>query len=249
MNTIALAPHLAGMEETTAGMTARNLARMIGISSLLAMTSAIFANYAIFEQIIVRGNAAATARNILANETLFRFGSVCFLIYVILTLVMITGLYSLLRGVNRELAILAALFRLIYIGCWVATTMAHGEVLRLLGSSQSLTFFEPEQLQALARLRLGTGFDAYYNGLPFYGLAATVVAWLFLKSGWIPRGLAIFGIVASAWCALSGLIFLVVPAFGKAINLYSLDSALGAFELILAIWLIAKGIRSEGATA
>ena len=63
--------------------------------------------------------------------------------------------------------------------------------------------FEPDRLQALAQRdnRL-QAFDDYYVGLPFFGLAATVCAWLWLKSNYIPRGLSIFGVIASAWCVL-----------------------------------------------
>src|SRR5207244_1696213 len=74
--------------------------------------------------------------------------------------------------------------------------------LRLLGDASYLKVFEPDRLQALARVQLAGSFDDYYVGLPFFGLAATVCAYLWLKSQYIPRGLSIFGVIGSAWCVL-----------------------------------------------
>ena len=53
-----------------------------------------------------------------------------------------------------------------------------------------LQAFEADRLQVLARLNIAATFDDYYVGLPFFGLAATVCAWLWLKSGYIPKGVA-----------------------------------------------------------
>jgi hypothetical protein len=57
--------------------------------------------------------------------------------------------------------------------------------LRLLSNANYLQVFEPDRLQAMAKLHLGASFDDYYLGLPFFGLAATICAWLWLKSNYI----------------------------------------------------------------
>jgi hypothetical protein len=99
-------------------------------------------------------------------------------------------------------------------------------------------------LQVLARLHLGAGFDDYYVGLPFFGLAATVCAWLWLKSNYIPKGLSIFGLIASAWCVLCAFIFLIFSHFNKIVNDYIFDSPMALFELVVSFWLLFKGLRS-----
>ena len=96
----------------------------------------------------------------------------------------------------------------------------------------------------LARLQIAASFDNYYVGLPFFGLAATVCGYLWFKSGYIPRSLAVFGVVASAWCVICAFIFLVFPSFDKTVNAYWFDSAMAIFELILSVWLLTKGIRT-----
>jgi hypothetical protein len=115
--------------------------------------------------------------------------------------------------------------------------------LRLLGGASYLQAFEPERLQALSRLYIAANFDAYYVGLPFFGLAATVTGYLFLKSNYIPKGLALFGVIASAWCVLCAFIYLVFPGFAKPVNPYWFDSPMAIFELFLALWLLFKGLK------
>jgi hypothetical protein len=98
----------------------------------------------------------------------------------------------------------------------------------------------------MARLSLGKNFDAYYVGLPFYGLASTLCFYLWFQSRYIPRTLAAGGAISSAWCAASAFAFIVFPNFGKAINLYSLDTPLGVFEMATSFWLLFKGLRPPG---
>ena len=80
---------------------------------------------------------------------------------------------------------------------WLIAPLNCSAALRLLGDASYLKVFEPDRLQALARVQLAGSFDDYYVGLPFFGLAATVCAWLWLKSNYIPKGLSIFGVISS----------------------------------------------------
>ena len=96
----------------------------------------------------------------------------------------------------------------------------------------------------LARLQIAASFDDYYVGLPFFGLAATICAYLWFKSSYIPKSLAAFGVIASAWCVICAFVFLIFPSFDKTVNAYWFDSPMAIFELILSVWLLAKGIRT-----
>jgi hypothetical protein len=114
-----------------------------------------------------------------------------------------------------------------------------------LSNANYLQVFEPDRLQALARLHLGANFDDYYVGLPFFGLAATVCAWLWLKSNYIPKALAIFGVISSAWCVLCAFVFLIFPNFNKIVNDYIFDTPMAIFELVVSLWLLVKGLQSS----
>ena len=203
----------------------------------------VYSNYGIYEHLIVPGNAAETARNIVAHETLFRLSLVCNLAYSASVIVLLAALYVILKPVNPGLALVGALFRLVFALMWLLTALNLLGALRLLGSASYLQVFEADRLQALARLHLGANFDDYYVGLPFFSLASTVCSYLWLKSNYIPRGLAVFGVISSAWCVICAFVFLIFPHFNKIVNDYWFDSPMAIFEMVLSFWLLFKGLR------
>jgi len=231
-------------------MTVRNIdnsqrtaAKVAGISGLLTVAIVVFANYVLLNPLIVPGNAVETARNIVAHETQFRITAVCFLIYSAGVVVLLAALYLILRPVNQGLALVGALFRLVFALLWLLTTLNLLGALRHLGSASYLQVFEADRLQTLARLHLAANFDDYYVGLPFFGLAATVCSYLWLKSNYIPKSLSIFGLISSAWCVVCALVFLIFPHFNKTVNDYWFDSPMALFELALSLWLLFKGLK------
>jgi hypothetical protein len=222
----------------------RTAAKIAGIAGLLAFALVVFGNYVLLEPLIVPRNAVDTARNILAHETQFRIALICFITYGIGAIVLLTALWVVLAPVNRGLALAGALFRFVFAMLWLIAPLNSLAALRLLGDASYLQVFEPERLQALARLQIAGSFDDYYVGLPFFGLAATVCAWLWFKSNYIPRGLSIFGVIASAWCVLCAFVFLIFPHFNKIVNDYIFDSPMALFELTVSFWLLFKRLKS-----
>jgi hypothetical protein len=220
----------------------RTAAKVAGIAGLLAFALVVFGNYVLLEPLIIPRNAADTARNILAHQTQFRLALICFITYGVGSIVLLTALYVVLAPVNRGLAMAGALFRLVFAMLWLIAPLNSLAALRLLGDISYLKVFEPDRLQALARVLIAGGFDDYYVGLPFFGLAATVCAWLWLKSRYIPRGLSIFGVIGSAWCVFCAFAYLIFPNFNKIVNDYIFDTPMALFELIVSLWLLFKGL-------
>ena len=231
------------MTVSTIDDSQRTAARVAGFACLFAMAIVVFANYGIFTRLVVPDNAAETAQNIVAHEQLFRIAVVCNLTYSTGVVVLLAALYVILKPVNRGLALVGALFRLIFALLWLLTALNMLGALRLLGSASYLQVFQADRLQALARLHLAANFDAYYVSLPFFGLAATVCAYLWLKSNYIPKGLAAFGVISSAWCVICAFVFLIFPHFNKIVNDYWFDSPMAIFEMVLSFWLLFKGLR------
>jgi len=224
----------------------RTAAKVAGVSGLFAMAIVVFANYALLNPLIVPGNAAETARNLAAHETQVRVIATCFLTYSASVIVLLAALYVIFRPVNQGLALTGALFRLVFALLWLLTTLNMLSALRLLGNAGYLQVFEADRLQALARLHIGANFDDYYVGLPFFGLAATVCAYLWLKSNYIPKGLAVFGVISSAWCVICAFVFLIFPHFNTIVNDYWFDSPMAIFEMVVSFWLLFKGLRPPG---
>ena len=231
------------MTRSTIDNSQRTAAKVAGISGLFAFAVVVFANYVLLNPLIVPGNAAETARNIAAHQIQFRVSLICFLTYSASVVVLLAALYVSLKPVNQGLALAGALFRLVFAILWLLSTLNMLGALRLLGSASYLQIFEADRLQVLARLCVAATFDDYYVGLPFFGLAATVCAYLWLKSKYIPKGLAVFGVISSAWCVICAFVFLIFPHFDKIVNDYLFDSPMAIFELILSFWLLFKGLK------
>ena len=226
-----------------ANASQRTAAKVAGVAGLLAFVLVVFGNYVLLGPLVIPRNAADTARNILAHQTQFRAALTCFITYDIGAIVLATALYVILAPVNRGLALTGAFFRVVFAILWLIAPLNSLAALRLLGDAPYLKIFEPERLQALARVQIAASFDDYYVGLPFFGLAATVCAWLWLKSKYIPRGLAIFGVIGSAWCVFCAFAYLIFPNFNKIVNDYIFDTPMALFELIVSFWLLVKGLK------
>jgi len=223
----------------------RKAARVVGFAYLFTLVAVVYANFGIHDRLIV-GSNAETARNILAHERLFRIGVAGDLIYCAGIIVLLTALYVVLEPVSRGLALLAAFWRFVFVLMWLVMALNLFDALRLLSGSDYSRAFDAERLQALASLYLGTRFDYYYIGLLFGALASTVCGCLWFMSRYIPRALAAFGVISSAFCVACTLAFYIFPNFDKHVNLWWFDSPMTIFDIALSFWLLFKGLRPPG---
>lgn len=218
-------------------------AKAAGLAYLLTFVIVVSVNYGIHDRLIVESNAVETARNMLAHEALFRVGIVGDILYCVGVVVQLTALYVIFRPVSQGLALLAALWRLTWVLMWLVMTLRLFDALRLVSGADYLRGFEVDRLQSLASLNLSTRFDYYYVGLLFGSLASTLCAYLWLKSRYIPRWLAVVGVITSGFCAACTLIFYIFPKFSDVVNLYWFDTPMGLFDITTSFWLLLKGLR------
>lgn len=223
----------------------RKAARVAGLAFPLSFIIVVSVNFGIFARLIVAGDPAQTARNILAHERLFRIGIVGDVVYCVGVIVLLAALYVILMPVDQNLALLAALGRLVHGFTYLLVTINLFTALRLLNGADYARAFGPDQLPVLARLYLN-GFDQYYVGLLFWSLGATVGSYLWFRSNYIPKAMAVVGVISSAWCAGCTLILLIFPGFRNAVNWWWYDSPMGAFEMALSFWLLFKGLSPSG---
>jgi len=104
----------AAVREQIAEASPSFQARVAGVIAWITTTSGFAA--IVRGRLVVYGDAAATADNILTHELLYRLafvGDVIALLYVVYTLL----LYNLFKPVSRDLSLLAAFFSLV--GCAV----------------------------------------------------------------------------------------------------------------------------------
>jgi len=222
--------------------TQRTAARVVGAAYLVALIPAVFAEFYVRGQLVVAGNAAQTALNILAHERLFRLGIASNLAVFAIDIVLITALYVVLNPINRSLALVALGWGLIETASLVATAQADLSVLRILGDADYLHVFELDRLQALARLSVSAHWDAYNVGLIFAGLRSTTFCYLWFKSGFIPRVLAGFGVVASFLMGICAYSFIIFSEFAAIVPVAIYGGPIFLFELTMGTWLVFKGL-------
>ena len=220
----------------------RKAAIVVGITYLFAMAAAMFTEGYIRGTLVVADNAVATAQNITAHGALFRLGiGVEFLVFVSDT-TLITALYVILAPINRHLALYATFLRIAAVAVGVMMAAHNLDVLRLLGQASYLSAFNSEQLAVLARLSIGSHGSTYNVVFFVLGLGSTVFGWLWLKSGYVPKWLAILGIVASLLLALGSLMFLTVPPL-QTIVFPAFMVPMFFFEVGMGFRLLVKGLR------
>ncbi len=230
----------------TIGAAQRRAATVVGLSYLLALPPAIFAEFYVRARLIAFHDAALTAQNIMAHERLFRLGTASNLTVFALDVVLIMALYVVLEPVNRGLALVAAGWGLIETATLIVVTLSDFDVLRILSGADYLHAFEPSRLQALARLSVGAHGDAYNVGLVFAGLRSTAFCYLWLKSRFIPSALAAWGVVASSLMGASAFSFIIFPELAKIVPVEIYGAPIFFFELTMGFWLLLRGLRPSG---
>jgi hypothetical protein len=195
--------------------------------------------------LIVPGDAAATASNVMASDRLFRLGIVVDSVVILLEIVVIAILYVLLRPANRTLALAAAFARLAMTIVMAVNVFNSFGVLLLLSDAEYLTVFEPDQLHALALLVLNLHESGVYIWQVFFGLHWVAVGYLVAKSGYFPR---ILGIMLMVTCLgyLMDSFGILFPSSGVLSIVSSAVLAVGVIgELSFTLWLLIKGINVE----
>jgi len=229
----------AVMMERTVEVSPCLKARIAGAFYLLVFLTGGF-ELAASGGIVVSGNAAATAANILAHEALFRLGWT-FNLVATLGYVVVTALfYELFEPVSRSLSRLAAFFSLV--GCAIggASGFVRLAPLAILGGgAQTASVFSTEQSQALASTFLRLYNQAYGIGLVFFGFYCLLIGYLIYRSTFLPRVLGVLMMIGG----LGWLTFLWPPLSHSLYPYILLPGVLG--EGSLTLWLLIAGVNGQ----
>lgn len=200
----------------------------------------------ILSKFVVSENAIATAKNIMANEFQFRIGITIELIMSFGLVVLALALYIILKPVNKNLALLALLWKLLEATIAAAIVLVSFTALQFLNGDASLTVFTPEQLQATVGFLLNKHTALYSIPMLFLGMDMMLFSYLFLKSKYIPGILAGFGILSFAFIFIHALMFILAPKYAMMpINQIIFWVPSGLFEIIIGIWLLSKGLKIQ----
>ena len=220
----------------------RRLGRILALLILTVIVTGVFAQGIVSDRLLVSGDAAATARNILANIGLYRLGFTIFLIEMVAQVATTALWYSLLRPVNRSIAlnstfldlaggVMKTFARVFYIiRLWVlapptGTSPLHG--------------FTPEQLESLALLLLQINNRGANAALAFFGFAGVLRGYLIFRSTFMPRWLGVLAMISAAlWLSF------LYPPLGSRMFLFAALFALASVGIMIA-WLLFRGISNE----
>src|SRR3979409_2025108 len=95
-----------GMTESLTELSPRFQARIAGFLYLIVIVGGIFAEIFVRGRLVVHGDPAATAHNILTHELLYRAGFAAEVFYCACNLPLTLIFYNLFREVNRTAALL-----------------------------------------------------------------------------------------------------------------------------------------------
>jgi membrane protein required for beta-lactamase induction len=140
--------------------------------------------------LIMRGNATATANNILAHETLFRLGIVAELITSVIFVFVVMALYRLLSGVNKTHASLMVALVVVSAAVGFMNVLNSIVAFTLFRGADSLAVFEKPQRDALAMLFLSLHSQGLVINEIFSGLWLFPFGVLVMRSRFLPRLLA-----------------------------------------------------------
>jgi hypothetical protein len=204
--------------------------------AMIGMSSSPFAEFMVYDKLVVAENPTETAKNILAHQTLFSIGILSYLFNFIGDIVVAWALYGLFKPVNAALSLLTAWFQLIYAAISLVATINLVTVLRLLNNPEYLKVFGTTQLYTQAWLTLHAFRDGWSLAFFFFGINLVLRGYLTYRSGYIPKWVGICLIVAG----LGYFVNTIQPfLFPNATIPYITVTYFG--ELVFMLWLLIKG--------
>jgi hypothetical protein len=215
-------------------------ARLAGFLYVLHIPLAAFGFLYVPSTLIVPGDAAATASNIVASEGLFRSSIVSWLLGQAIFIVLPLVLYKVLKPVNKTYALLMVIFIEIAIPIAFINEVNRLAVLVLLNGADYVKAFPANQLQAQVMFFLDLHAQGIGVAQVFWGLWLFPLGYLIFKSGFLPRILGIVVIIGGFGLLIDSAIFFLFPDTDVRVS-----TVTGLAEIPLGLWLLIKGVNVE----
>jgi len=192
--------------------------------------------------LIVSGDAATTANNIMANEMQFRGANMSWLISEMFLLLLGLALYVVFKKVNKNLASLMVLFIVVGVAIESINTLNQFAALQLLSGADYLKVFSADQLNAQVMAHLDSWEAGYRIAVIMsFGPWLIPTGYLVYKSGYFPKILGVLAILAGFGFLIEGLQYFLLPDY---IVISYPGSALAIIgEFALCGWLLLKGAK------
>jgi hypothetical protein len=216
-------------------------ARIAGLLYLIVIAGGIFAELFVRGRVVVHGDAAATAHNIMAHQLLYRLGFAVELLYCVCNVPITVIFYNLFKVVNRNVALMMVILDLLTNTIESISLLFHFAPLLLLGNH--LSAFTPEQLQATSYLSIELFEHGFAICLVFFGFDCFAMAYLIYKSTFLPRFIGVLLAIEGLGYLVNSFALFLTPALQPRIFPYFAPTAIA--EIALCLWLIVRGVNVQ----
>jgi hypothetical protein len=223
-----------------ADQSPRKTARMAGFFYLMFIITFILASY-LRSRIIVFGDVATTANNIISSQGVLRLGFMSELFSALFFVLAAWALYVLLKPVNRNLALLLVLLNLGGVAIECINALNLFSALQFLSGASYLSVFQTGQLQALAMSFLNSYTNGFMITQLFFSTWLFPLGYLVYKSRFLPRPLGILLILDFFGILSWFLQFFLLPDYG--ILSYPGLAISFVAEFSISLWLLIKGVK------
>ncbi|MCG6955023.1 MAG: DUF4386 domain-containing protein [Gemmatimonadetes bacterium] len=221
----------------------QRLARTTGLLYLVVFVLGMFSPI-VLEQLLVAGDAAGTADNILGSMGLFSSSLVSWVVIVAVDVAMAAMFYLLLEPAGRVLSLVSAAFRFVYAAILGTFLLDLFGAFLLLARPEHAAHLEALERQATALTALETFSAGFLLALAFFGVHLASLGVLLYRSRYVPRALgAVLAVAGVGYVAHSLASFFVTSYGGVATAVLLTPAVVG--ELGLALWLLIKGLRID----
>ncbi|HXY49979.1 MAG TPA: DUF4386 domain-containing protein [Terriglobales bacterium] len=217
-------------------------ARIGGVLYLYIIVAGLFAELFVRGKLVVSGDAAATASNIMVSQLRWRIAFSAEVLWLACAVALTMIFYVLMRVVNRNIALMAAFFALMSIAVEAMSTLLHFAPLLVLRGAGYLRVFDAQQLNALALLSAELFEYGFGISLVFFGFEELFRGYLMFRSGFFPSFLGILVVISGLSYLLNSFALFLSPAFSAMVSSFALVGA-GLPEMIFCLWLIVVGLN------
>ncbi len=225
------------------GTSPRLEARIAGALYLIVIVTGIFAEVLVRGRLVVDGDAAATARNIVTHELLYRLGFAAEIVACVCNMPIALIFYDLFKVASRSAAILVVFFTLVGSAIECSSLLYHYAPLVLLKSGPALAALGAGERQALTYASLQLAERGFATGLVFFGFYCLSLWYAILRSTFFPRVIGVLlAIEGLAYLADSFASFIAPPV---AARIFPFLAVSAVAEISLCLWLLVVGVNAE----
>ena len=219
-------------------------ARAAGFLYLLLALSAPFGLLYVPGQLIVSGDAAATADNIRTHDSLLRLGIASELVHQIIAVFLVLALYRLFKAVNETYAKQVVIFgALLSVPIMFVNVLNNVAALILVSGADFLSAFGESQLDAMAYLFVRLHEHGIAVAAIFWGIWLFPFGILVIRSVFIPQVFGYLLMIAGVGYLVSSFTTLVLPMYAPTVSQFVAPLQFGELPIIL--WLVIWGAKTE----